>query len=177
MSDTLPTKINIKADNFSNIPFRDVREALKLIDASLLEFVQDSSSWMRLLYELAMTATGTFMFKKVDGAIQRDCHKTHRSVWMRLFELPSVIENGMKRYHCGFLIQQDVQAWLKGNNTNISIEVYGFNMNQQSIPMASGPYVVVSGGHPTPVNEVAERVVSKITEHQQSCQRRCQFFN
>lgn len=169
--------ITILSKHNTTTPFRDVREAKQMIITSLLEFLDDSSSERRLLYDLAMTATGTYNFRSYDrvdrGIIQQECHFTKRLIWMKLLWLPLSDFNGPLKPHGKFLIGDQYQRNLT-HNTSCYIEVYGFN---DHVPVLSYPYMMVCGSNPEEVKIVADLVEEVLHNHQQGCKLGCKFFN
>eukprot|EP00579_Thalassiosira_antarctica_P009739 CAMPEP_0201920362 /NCGR_PEP_ID=MMETSP0903-20130614/8986_1 /ASSEMBLY_ACC=CAM_ASM_000552 /TAXON_ID=420261 /ORGANISM="Thalassiosira antarctica, Strain CCMP982" /LENGTH=954 /DNA_ID=CAMNT_0048457085 /DNA_START=96 /DNA_END=2963 /DNA_ORIENTATION=- len=167
--DCVPMEITIKSKYSS---FDDVERGIRMITESLFEFMDDESSVGRLIWELAITAEGTYEFYQSEGAVQQECPNSHCLVWMTLLELPSAKSKGKLTPHGKFLDLGGVQQGIKGD-TNCSVEVY---CSGHSIPILSGPYVLVCGNDPKEVNEVAARVADKIEIHQQGCSYHCQFF-
>ena len=167
-----PRDITIKSRYGASSPIGDVERGIRMITESLLEFMDDESSERRLIYELAITAGGTYKFRRAEGgAVQQECPNSHCLVWMKLLELPSAKSKGKLTPHGKFLEHGGVQQEVKCN-TNCSVEVY---CSGYSIPILSGPYVLVCGNNLEEVNEVAARVADKIDVHQQGCSY-CQFF-
>ena len=166
-----PEPMAIRITSIRSNPPSDVRLATTMLTESLLKFLSDRNSERRLVYELAMNARGTFNFQKHEGAVQQKCHYTHRHVWMKLVELPSVeLQNGKFEPHGLFLTNDHTQRYIRGN-TDCFIEVYGFH---RFVPKLSRPYVLVCGYGPDEVNEVSDRVQDKLARHQEKCQ--CQVY-
>eukprot|EP00579_Thalassiosira_antarctica_P025753 CAMPEP_0202018022 /NCGR_PEP_ID=MMETSP0905-20130828/38520_1 /ASSEMBLY_ACC=CAM_ASM_000554 /TAXON_ID=420261 /ORGANISM="Thalassiosira antarctica, Strain CCMP982" /LENGTH=92 /DNA_ID=CAMNT_0048578851 /DNA_START=1 /DNA_END=276 /DNA_ORIENTATION=+ len=92
-----------------------------MITESLFEFMDDEGSKRRLIYELAITAEGTYKFRRAGGGAVQIRHIEHRPVWMTLLELPSAKFNGKLIPHGRFLLEYDAPQWVKGD-TNCSVE-------------------------------------------------------
>ena len=147
----VPMRITIKSkDNRNNLTL-----ARRLIMKSLLQFLADPSSERRLVYEMAMTAKGTFHIQEADGAVKAECHITHNLVWMKLLKFES---QGMK-----LLLTDDLSRELI-KDTYCHIEVHGLQDNN---PTTSVPYVFICGNVSDEVNNVSENVARLIKQRQQ----------
>jgi hypothetical protein len=144
---------------------KGVTGARRLIMERLLEFLADPGSARRLVYEMGMSAEGTFQTQKVNFAVEQECHRSQKLVWMKLLEFSSQELDGKLIYHGHFLLSDNLQRELI-HDTTCCIEVYGF---KDDIPMMSGPYVFIYGNGSDEVNEVAARVACLIKQHQQRC--------
>jgi len=174
--------ITITCANTTTSPFDDLRKAKRMITESLMDFMRDPGSERRLVYELAMSATGSFNFKPThDGIVQQECPNTHRLIWMKLLFLPMSNFHDKKWIpHGKFLISDQWEQKLIGN-TRCTIEVFGFReRGQDSVPVLSNGYVIVSCGtntSPQEVAQVAAEVDNALRDHQERCSHGCVFFN
>lgn len=151
--------------------FLAVTVAKRMIVESLLDFLEDSNSEDRLVYELAMTAKGTYNFRQKDGVVQQECWRTNRRTWMKLVELPSIRHtNGDLVPHGRYLTGGPVQQLLVGD-TRCSVDAYCF---QDSTPRLSGPYALVCGDTLHEVQDVAKRVSDQVHRHMHEC--KCRFY-
>mmetsp|Transcript_13030 Transcript_13030/g.28137 ORF Transcript_13030/g.28137 Transcript_13030/m.28137 type:complete len:442 (+) Transcript_13030:1606-2931(+) len=151
----------------------DVILAKRMIIKSIIEFLDDTYSEGRLIYQMGMTETGSFNLKKTRGAVQVECQLTNLLVWMKLLELPSTIGANGKRMPHGKRHLNENHEWMVGN-TDCTIEKYGFD---GEVPRRSGPYVLVCGNDSVRVNEVAARVSDVIDRHMRGCRYGCKFYN
>lgn len=166
--------ITIRSSNHTPTAFNDVRIAKRMITDSLIEFLCDPNSERRLLYDLATHGTGSYSFRKTDGAVHQECQITNRIIWMKLLWLPMSDFHGKKLVpHGKFLLEKQWQETHIGN-TNCDIEVYGF---YDKAPILSDPYVFIScANNPHEANEIANRVENELIKHQQRCEHGCKFY-
>lgn len=167
-----PLVITIRTSNSTN---GGLRKAKRMITDSLMDFMCDPSSEMRLVYDLAMSATGTYNFRKTEGGIiQQECPSTLRLLYMKVLFLPLSKLNEKKIVpHGKFLINRDVQERLIGN-TKCTIEVYGFG---DRVPILSNEYVLISGSNLHDVTAVANEVDNVLRTHQEKCPHGCAFYD
>ena len=170
-----PMVITIKSSPITSSAIHDVRKAKRMITASLLEFLCDENSDRRLIYDLALTSTGTFILQKADnGTVQQECQNSRRLIWMKALGLPMSNFHGKKLIpHGRFLVQSNWQQKLR-RGTSCDIEVYGFNHSE---PMLANPYVLICGDNSHDVTEVAGRVEEALFDHHQKCEFGCQFMD
>ena len=147
----VPMLITIKSKDNQNSATR----ARRLIMKSLLLFLADPSLERRLVYEMEMTARGTFHIQRADGAVKAECHITHNLVWMKLLKFES---RGMK------LLLTDCLRRELTKDTDCHIEVYGL---QDNTPTTSVPYAFIYGNVSDEVNNVSANVARLIKQHQQ----------
>ena len=78
-----PMKIDITSNSARNIA-----QGISMIEESLVEYISDGNSEIRLLYDLIATAEGSYRFKKNDGwgMLLREYEGV--TSWWSLFELP-----------------------------------------------------------------------------------------
>ena len=145
-----------------------------MITDSLIEFMCDPSSEMRLVYDLAISATGTYNFREADGCIiQQECPSTLRLLYMKVLFLPLVLGNKEITPHGRFLIKREVQERMIGN-TKCAIDVYGFH---DPVPILSNEYVLISGSNLLDVTAVADEVNIALHNHQEKCSHGCAFYD
>jgi len=166
-------KINITSLE-ETLSWRDVTESKRMIEESILGFIEDPNSERRLLYELAMTAQGSYRFRKSGRAVKRDCLDTRKFEWMNLLELPSVESNNGQLTHHGIFLCNEGQQHNLTKNTNCSVEVYGF---RNCVTVLSNPYVLICGTCSDEVNEVTERVANVLERHMEKCPHHCSYHN
>lgn len=161
------TPMEIRIESNGEKDFKSVTVAKRMLVDSLLEFLGDPNSEMRLMYALAQTCKGTFNVPRNNKAVQQENPHTNRLVWMKVVELTSTEYEPHGRYLVSDRVQQELTS-----GTGCTMKVYG---SEGSTPELCGPYVLVKGTHPIAVNEVADRVEKRIRTHQQSCTYRCQY--
>ena len=135
---------------------------MRLIIQTLTEFIDDENSEGRLLFDLAMTAKGTYVFRRTKFAVEQECNISHRMIWMNILELPMSKRGRKWSPHGQFLLNGNLLEQIKGG-TDCQVEVFGGT--QDSNPKWCGPYVLVSGNHGGDVNDVASRVKCEINNH------------
>lgn len=160
--------VTIKSDNTHNM-----KMAKKMIEESLIRYLDDDSSEGRLIYDLAVTAEyNYFMNKTPEGPVRQESHTESGLVWMQVIELPFVNNKGKFggiSPHGEFLLFDDTQSEVL-DDSNCSFEVCGFGDN---VPMWCNPYVLIAGHRKDDVSQVAGNVTDKLLKHQSRC--RCQF--
>ncbi|KAL7553548.1 hypothetical protein ACHAWF_016828 [Thalassiosira exigua] len=145
----------------------DIMRAKKIVEESLLGFLDDSSSKGRLLYELACMSQGNMVQQSSDGCVLQDTHSGNRIRWMKVIELPHA---GLKP-HGHFLTKHEVQEELKGD-ADCSIEVFGFDGR---VPKWCKSYVLVTSKTRLQVIAVAENIFEKMAKHQRRCPCHCTY--
>lgn len=137
--------------------------AKKLIIGSLLDFLPHPCLERILVYEMGMTAGGTFQNEKVDGAVRQFCYRLQKTVWMKVLRLKRCWRqktNGTENLLHSFVPSNHLQLI---SGTNCYIEVYGLS---NDTPMLRSPYVFIGGNGSEEVNEVAARVSCLLKNHQ-----------
>jgi hypothetical protein len=135
-----------------------MKQAIHMIEESLLEFLQEKNSEKRLLFELTATSTGhliqphnstRFVLREYEG-VKR---------WWSLLDLPCGRD---KEYHGSFLSQSTLPD---GNDCKIELfgEAFGAPLTQAS------PYVLISGTKQKQVKIATSIVWGAMRLHQNNC--------
>lgn len=168
---TQPLTIYIESKTvFSQDAWSRLREAKKRVEEVLFNFLGDENSNLKLMYDLAMNAGGTYNFRRSGDIVFQYCHSQKMSLYMTLVYLPCVQEQGVAHCHGEFLLYDNTREWLI-DGTGCFYEVYGF----ECMPVCCAPYVVIWGKNPSEVDHVAGRVSGKIRKHQRECEEGCRF--
>lgn len=145
-----------------------LNSAIELFEGSIVEFLADSYSEGRLLYEMALRAdTSCCKLPITDGIVHRQ--RGDPTSWTKLLELPH-FRDGRKLAPCAkFLTEKVVQEKLLGG-TSCSIEVYGF---EGQISSLCDPYVLVRGLR-RDISAVTKSIEDIMARHQETCS--CRFL-
>jgi len=148
-----------------------VRKAKKMIQKSLVQFLEDKRSIKRLLYELLATAEwNAGSERESNGLLRQESHTKRGLLWMNLVELPYAESTGTVTYHGQLLMEDKVQEEVI-DGANFLVEVFGFG---NSTPLLCDPYGLISGNRKDEVKKVAENVDDILKRHHERCGK-CRF--
>ena len=146
-----PMKIVIASNSAHN-----VERAIGMIQESLVGFLSDESLQKRLLFELALFATGSYKIQRDDSSKLLLHNYDGQKKWCALFNLPT----SGKTCHGNFVTSLKLPA---GNHS--SIEVFG---DKKPLRYAE-PYVLISGPKKADVKVAVSWVDDVMRRHQQNC--------
>lgn len=128
----------------------NLMHAKRLIMESIIEFLADSDSERRLVYQMEVSAGGIFPIKKFDHVVNARCHRLKRLVWMNVLRLrcPESVTS--------LLFSEESQRQFT-SGTNCEIELHGLSKDS-----VSDPYVYIHGNRSGEVVKVSERISSKV---------------
>ncbi|EJK49109.1 hypothetical protein THAOC_32048 [Thalassiosira oceanica] len=181
-----PMVLELLAEESTSFHFAS---AVKMIQGFLVDFIKEANSKWRLLYDLAMQAQvdipckDTQLYcKSNSGSVRLDIRLdvTRKSVqkgswlrWVTILDLPIARDSkGRTTAHGKFLLQQNFISELIGDK-DCFVKVYGFDNN---VPVLVNPYVLIHGRTLKDVEDVMQKVASKLVKHQSRCGR-CKFLN
>jgi hypothetical protein len=151
-----PIKIDITSSSSLN-----VGKGISMIEESLVDFISDENSSIRMLYELMLTATGSFKIEKKEYEGCRVVRRVYNGVknWSVLFDLPYSVRGGSKQYHGKFLTLVDLPM-----PDDCIIEVFGDDFD---VPLAhTSPFALIRGIKLKDVTDVVLMVRDKMKRHQ-----------
>ncbi|KAK1740369.1 hypothetical protein QTG54_009319 [Skeletonema marinoi] len=152
-----PMTITIKC--FSSVtqsrPGSNVTKAIDMIEDSIVEFLADRDSEKKLLYELAVRATGSYKFPYDHGFVQRKYDGVRK--WCRIIDLPCKWREGSGGDHEKCL--QDLKT-LQRNECEIEV------FDGKSRP---APYVMICGAKKKDVKKITSEVFNAVKSHQSKC--------
>ncbi len=150
-----PMKIDITSSSYQN-----VAKGISMIEESLVDFISDENSSIRMLYDLMWSAEGSFKVKRNDG-----CNMVYREMngiqsWCALIDLPyKEREEGKIEYHGKFLTRLELP--LAGDCV---IELFGDDFD---VPLAyTSPFVLIRGTKHKDVKDAVLQVRDKMKRHQ-----------
>jgi len=149
-----PMKIDITSNSALNIPL-----GISMIEESLVEYISDGNSEIRLLYDLIATAEGSYKFKRNDGWGMLLREYEGIKSWWALFELPYKAKEGGKagEYHGKFLLNLPLQGDCK-------IDLFGDTFGA---PLAhTSPFVLIRGTKHRDVKDAVSEVRNAMIKHQ-----------
>lgn len=149
-----PMKIDITSNSARNIA-----QGTSMIEESLVEYISDGNSEIRLLYDLIATAEGSYRFKKNDGwgMLLREYEGVKS--WWALFELPyKGYEGSDGEYHGKFLTR------LKPLSGDCKIELFGDGFG---VPLEhASPFVLIRGTKHKDVKDAVFAARDAMRRHQ-----------
>ncbi len=152
----LPMKITFTSESVQN-----VQRAFGMIKQSLLEYLSDENSEKRLIYELAMSASGSHNIHETSSGLLR-LHHNGATAWWVIFELPRGA-----RHRSGSLSVESHGKFLQTlelQDTGCRVELFGNTFKKPLKHVA--PYVLISGKERANVNVAITRVVKAMRKHQ-----------
>lgn len=163
MSNNVKTFVNLsRYDRQKRVPLvitistrtgkNNLLHAKRLIMESIIEFLADSDSERRLVYEMEFHAEGTFPIEKVDDVVKARCHRSKRVVWMKVLRLrcPKSVTSSLS--------SEDSQRQFT-SGTNCNIELHGLSKDS-----FSDPYVFIHGNRSDEVVTVSERISCRVSQ-------------
>jgi len=108
-----------------------------MIEESLMEFLKDRHAEMRLLYELAATATGSYKFRSDGCGMLRRVYKGVK-LWWQLLDLPCVEKN---HHHGNFLVRMKPVKMSASSDCMLEVFAAKFGLPMEQAP----PCAVVIG--------------------------------
>lgn len=145
---------------FTSTSVQKVRSAFGMIKKSLLEYLSDENSEKRLIYELAMSASGSHNIHETSNGLLLQRHNGVKR-WLVVFELPGKAREECIDHHGKFLLALDLK------DTKCRVELFG-NAFKRPLKYVA-PYVLISGEEEANVNVAITRVMKEMRKHQQRC--------
>ena len=171
MSNNVKTFVNLsRYDRQKRVPLvitistrtgkNNLLHAKRLIMESIIEFLADSDSERRLVYEMELNAEGTFPIEKVDHVVKAKCHRLKRLVWMNVLRLrcPKSVTSSLS--------SEDSQRHFT-SGTNCNIELHGLSKDS-----FSDPYVFIHGNRSDEVVNVSERISCRVSQQKGDLRKR-----
>lgn len=146
---------------FASESVQNVQRAYGMIKQSLLEYLLDDNSEKRLIYELAMSASGSHNIHETSSGLLL-LHHNGATAWWVIFELPRGAA-----HHRGSLIVDSHGKFLQNlelKDTGCTVELFGNTFKKPLKHVA--PYVLISGKEEANVNVAITRVVKAMRKHQ-----------